>query len=243
MKKYFVLLTLLVPLNSVFAAVVDHDRMYKAYLANDMATWGRLLSEYVSIDTLTIEDKIDMSNYFYGYIATILKTEKKEHVERLISIWEGYLEDIEKSGVNSSTIHVYLSSIAAYRTSLYPMKALSYVKESLLELDLAKTINPENPLVVGLQGNVLFYMPKIMGGDKKKALECFQKAVRLHEENPNILYRWNECGIRLCLAQAYEKLDRKQEAIEVCRKTLEIVPDFSFMRDIYLPELLSRDKK
>lgn len=241
MKQTIAFFSLLFGLSgTVYAGIVDHDTMYDAYLNGDMEIWSQKLTEYTSSDNLTINDKIEISNYLYGYIGFILQDAKKPVIEHWLELWEKYLHDIEAAARIPSTLHVYRSSIAAYRTKLYPFKILMYARQSMDELEMALAENPKDPIAVGLKGNVLFYLPKMMGGDKDEAIEWYRHAIELHENNPDILYRWNVCGIRLCLAQAYEETDRRSFAVQVCKETLEIEPNFSYIRDTYLPKLLSK---
>ena len=56
-------------------------------------------------------------------------------------------------------------------------------------IDSAKSLNPDNPRIYYLQGNSIFYTPKLFGGGAKKALPYYEKAVSLYqnEKADNIL--------------------------------------------------------
>lgn len=235
------IMALLVSVGTLRAGVVDHEAMYTAFLAGDMTVWGERLAEYTATDNLTNEDKIDLSNYLYGYLGFILQKEEKPVLEHWTEVLEGYLDELEAASLIPSTVHVYRSSIAAYRTKIYPIKTLSYANKSLKELKNALAINPEDPIAMGLQGNVLFYLPKMMGGDKQEAIEWYSRAINLLESTSDTLYRWNLCGLRLCLAQSYEKTGRTDLAIKVCRETLAAEPRYAYIRDTYLPALLGAE--
>ncbi len=230
MKKTIVSILLLITTFKAFCGVVDHDIMYQAYLNNDMKRWGTEIQKYINQPDLTIDDKIDISNYFYGYVAAILETEKKNVIESLLKIWNSYLDEIEATKGNRADIHVYRAAISAYKFKLNPM-LLAQATRSLNELDKALNIDPNNFLAIGLKGNVKFYMP----GNKKDAIIWFERALE-NLDTANV-YRWNRCAITLCLAQAYEKTGNKEKAIKICQTILTEEPNFKYMRDIYYPSI------
>ena len=229
-KKLILSALLLITTLKSFCGIVDHDLMYRAYLDNDMQRWGAEIQKYIAQPNLTIDDKIDLSNYLYGYIAAILTTEKKSVIESLLKVWNGYLNDIEAAKGNRADVHVYRSAMAAYRFKLNPM-LLAQASRSLNELDRALHTDPNNFLALQLKGNVKFYMP----GNKKESITWFERALQQHDTT--ILYRWNRCAIALCLAQAYEKTGNREKAIQICETLLAQEPSFTYMRDTYLPSI------
>ena len=49
--------------------------------------------------------------------------------------------------------------------------------------------------------------------------------------------------MRLCIAQCYEKTGEVEKAIHTCQEILESIPDFSYIRDEYLPKLQQLARK
>lgn len=241
MRYIFVLiLALCCHLSDIKAGVVDHDRMFESYLAGDMAVWAEEIERCTKVDTLTVDDKLDLCNYLYGYIAVILKNEEKSRVEEWLSLWEGYLDAVERDGRALSVTQVYRSSVAAYRAMLYPIKALGYASQSIKTLDKALETDAENPLAIGLKGNMKFYMPAIAGGSKREALKLFIKALAIFDADCPVVYRWNYCSMQLCLAQAYEKTGDIDQAISIAQSVLAREPGYAYVRDVYLPSLLEK---
>ena len=230
LKKTTLIILLLIATLKATCGVVNHDIMFQAYLDNDMKRWGTEIQKYIAQPNLTIDDKIDLSNYLYGYIATILETEKKSVIESLIKVWNGYLDEIEAAKGNRADVHVYRSAIAAYKFKLNPI-LLTQATRSLNELDRALDTDPNNFLAIGLKGNVKFYMP----GNKKESIVWFERA--LEHLDTSAVYRWNQCAITLCLAQAYEKTGNPQKAAEIRETILKQYPNFTYMRDDYRPNI------
>ena len=238
-KTVIALIALLYSIRAL-SGVVDHNTMYQAYLDNNMSKWGTELKNYTTQPNLTIDDKIEISNYLYGYVAYLLAdidTNKKE-INLWLNLWDEYLNEIETSKGKRADIYVYRSAINAYKAKVKKGGMMIYGPRSLSELNNALNADPNNALANGLKGNTKFYMPSFVGGDKKEAIIWFEKALTLMANDNNLLYRWNRCAITLCLAQAYEKIGNKEKAIEICQTELQREPNFAYMHDIYLPSLM-----
>lgn len=230
MKKIILLALLLFATIKVSCGVVDHDVMFQAYLDNDMKRWGREIQKYIVRKDLTIDDKIYLSNYLYGYVAAVLESEKESVIESLIKVWEGYLKEIEAARGRRADVHVYRSAIAAYKFKLNSMLLAQGVR-SFRELDKAFDIDSNNFLVLQLKGNVKFYLP----GSKKESIVWFECAIK--NADTHVAYRWNRCAVIVNLAQAYEKIGNKAKAIEICKNALIEEPNFIYLRDVYYPSL------
>lgn len=239
MNKTIISLIILLCSLRAFAGVVDHNVMYQAYLDNNMAKWGSELRKYTSQPNLSVEDKMEISNYLYGYIASLLAnvSENRQELNQWIDLWDDYLDEIEKAIGKRADIYVYRSSNNAYKAKVKSGGMMVYGPRSLSDLNRALNLDANNALANGLKGNTKFYMPTFVGGDKKEAIKWFEKALNLMANNTSVVYRWNRCAITLCLAQAYEKTGNKQKAIEICTAELQREPNFAYMRDVYLPSL------
>ncbi|HAW49611.1 TPA: hypothetical protein DCX16_01470 [bacterium] len=91
---------------------------------------------------------------------------------------------------------------------IYGPRASKLIKKAL-ELD------PNNPEVYLAQGRSYLFTPRVFGGSKKKAIECFKKV-------SDILpgYHWSY----VWQGQAYLKMGRKNEAKEAFEKALSLEP-------------------
>ena len=221
------------------AGVVDHDVMYKAYLDNKIATWGIELKKYTASQQLSADDKLEISNYLYGYIAFLLIDieNNKSEINKWIDLWDEYLDEIEKAKGKRADVFAYRSANNAYKAKVRTGGVMIYGARSLNDLNRAMNCDANNIVAIELKGNTKFYMPSLVGGDKKEAIEWFEKALKIIDANPTPLYRWNRCAITLCMAQSYEKIGDKQKAIEICKKELLREPNFTYLRDVYLPSL------
>ena len=238
-KKITLTALLLIASLKAFCSIVDHDVMYHAFLNNKMEVWKTELTKYTSTPTLSVDDKLEICNYLYGYVATLLPEadKNKQEINGWIEIWEQYLADIKKASDKDAYVYVYRSTINVNKSKVKPGGMMVWGPRSFSELKRALTADPNNPIAISVKGNMLFYMPSFVGGDKREAIKWFENALTRLSESNDKTYRWNQCAIALCIAQAYETLGNKQKAIEVCTAELQREPNYSYMRDIYLPSI------
>jgi len=239
MKKTILTTLLLIASFKAFCGIVDHDLMYQAYLNNNMSVWKTELQKYTTSPNLTTTDKLEISNYLYGYVASLLidADKNKQEINTWIDLWEQYLNDIEKTTGKNAYVYAYRSAINVYKSKVKAGGMMVWGPRSFSELKRALGIDPNNPLASELKGNMLFYMPSFVGGDKAEAIKWFEKALAGIANNTDKTFRWNRCAITLCIAQAYEKTGNKQKAIEICNTLLQHEPNYTDIRNTYLPSL------
>ncbi len=240
MRKIFLITLAVFVSMASFAVKLDHDAFFNDYLTSNIHKWGDRIDEVLEYDNkqLTQRNMLEVSNYLYGYIAVLLDEEKDKKAKEYLERWELILDDMEKVDSLRPYVYVYRCSVCAYKITLSSIKAISLGPKAMNYIDKALELEPNNPLAVGLKGNMLFYMPKAFGGDKHEALELYLRTMKLFPENLDPLFRWNKCGIMLCIAQAYEKTDQLDKAIEYCEQILLVQPNFSYIKNEYLPQLI-----
>ncbi|MGN0235863.1 MAG: hypothetical protein ACI4BD_06095 [Paludibacteraceae bacterium] len=237
-EKYylFVLLTALLLCPAIIRAQYSDQDLYNAYLRRDMDQWKHYLDEN-AWQSLSLSEKKRYLNYEYGYIAPAIDT-KKPWAEDYLKAFESHVEEMyQAKHISEAHYYMYMSSICAYDFMLNRGHLFSSGVKSLKHVKKATELAPEDPFVLTLMANVEFYAPSGLGGDKKEALERFSKARRLFETTTAYEHLWNYASMRLCIAQCYEKTGDVEKAVHACQEILESIPDFSYIRDEYLPKL------
>lgn len=108
-------------------------------------------------------------------------------------------------------------------------------------IDYFSNPSPDRPEGWIENGNALYYMPKIFGGSKEKAMESYNKAIQLMEKDSEMVKRnWMYLNVLMVLGQSYEKTGNFQFAKITCEKVLRTEPDFTYMREELLPSLLNK---
>lgn len=227
--------------------IISALSIFEAYLSGDMSVWKTVI-DTTQWETLCDEDKVLLLNTEYGYVATYLddaptgikhsnkdKEQRQATAKLYLNQFTRHIEDA-KSIIPTSRYCMYLSSAYAYDFMM--TKNLKSGIKSFQLCKQAVEADSKDPLALTLQGNVEFYSPKILGGSKEKALKLFEEAQQIMLNDEQYKYCWNTPSLLHCIAQCYEKMDRKDDAIKQCQEILEIYPNFSFLKNTYLPSLL-----
>lgn len=213
--------------NAPFTAA-DQPLM-NAYLENDMPAW-RAFIHTTDWAQATQDERQRVLAYEYGYCAAMMETDKVE-AQKATQLFHSHVQTMEGL-LPKGYYEMYLSAIYAFEFKLgQSFHVFSILRYANKALELA----PNDPIIVGYMGNVLFYAPKGIG-DKKKALALFEKAATLFETS-QWKYCWNRPAMLLAAAQCYEKTGRKNEALSIANDLLNEFPNFTYIRDIYLPAL------
>ena len=125
-------------------------------------------------------------------------------------------------------------ALSKFKAISLGMKSIDYIEKSLEMNNSCINCHVE-------RGNQLFYTPGFVGGDKKKALKHYEKAVDLFKSNP--VYKrnnWFYLTTMTVLAQGYEELKEYDEAKRVYREILAYEPDYKWVKEELYPGLLKK---
>lgn len=234
MKKFIFSLALILSFSvTTTAGVVDHDKMFNAYLQGNLAIWHNELLKYVKNPNLTFTDRCEIANYLYGYIGFIAEDKSKKNTARyFMTFFQRYYEEMIKSANYKSLGYLYKAGAYGMKSKI-DGNVISNGTKSLSALSDAEDADPNNALAIGLRGNVKFYAPGILGGDKKKALNYFFKAIKILSVNTPKVFRWNYRALQLCVVEAYVQLGEKEKAEAYYKKVMKEEPDFLRLKKAY----------
>ncbi len=217
--------------SSICFAQYSDKQLYDAYLVRDMEVWERYIAS-VDVDTASVEERVRLLNYEYGYVAYSI-SQGHANARVLLDKFESNLEAL-RDVLPEATYLAYRCGMNSYELSLNKVRLAKYGKRIYSEIERAMSLNPHDPLVLAMKGNVEFYSPL---GDKTVALECYQRADSVYHARHTSHYLWNVRAVQMTLVQCLEKTGQHKAAIDKCHELLREEPNFHFIRDVYLPEL------
>lgn len=224
------------------ADTYSDEYLYNAYLRRDMNAWKQYLDD-TPWESCSVAEKKRYLNYEYGFIAPAIDN-KQPWAEDYLKAFERHVEEMYKARhIPEAHYYMYMSSVCAYDFLLHTGHLFSSGLKAFKHVRKATELAPDDPFVLTLMANVEFYAPSGFGGNKKEALERFQKAQRLFETTMDYKHLWNYASMRLCIAQCYDKTGETEKAVAVCQDILASIPDFEYVRDEYLPDLQRRAAK
>lgn len=200
-------------------AQYSNCQLYEAYITRDMSVWEHYIDS-ADWDSLDTEQRKQLLNYEYGFSAYMLGIDV-EKGKKLIQRFATHLEAI-KGELQEERYCAYLASFYTYQLALNRGQLVKYAKRIFSNIERAMELNPNDPFVLSMQGNVEFYSPF---GNKKTALGYYQKADSLYGIAGADYERWNRRAVQLTYIQCLDKQRRSDEAITLCEKLLAEEPN------------------
>lgn len=213
------LMPILLMVSSMCCAQYSNLQLYEAYTTRDMSVWEHYIdsAEWDSLDT---EQRKQLLNYEYGFSAYMLGVDV-EKGKQLIQRFASHLE-MMKGELPEERYCAYLASVYTYQLALDKSQLMKYAKGIFSNIQRAMELNPNDPFVLSMQGNVEFYSPF---GSKKTALEYFQRADSLYGISGTDYERWNRRAVQMTYIQCLSKQRRGEEAIALCEELLAEEPN------------------
>lgn len=236
-------LTIFFPLLFFFNQTIQSQnlyskQLYKTFISEEMYTWGGIIQKFEENENIvSLEDKLTLLNYYYGYIGYLLGVDEKEKGEIFLKKGEKLIEQILNIDSRNASAYAYKSAFCGWWISLDHSKAPILGPEFLIDNIKAYKLDSMNIQANTDRGNFFFYAPKFIGGDANKAVKLYSKAIFLMEQNGLDQENWQYFNSLILLGKAYTKAERFVEAEKVYEKMLAIEPDFSWVKDRLLPDL------
>lgn len=84
----------------------------------------------------------------------------------------------------------------------------------------------------------MYYAPPAVGGSKKEAIKSYSRAIELLETDMKKIHRWLYLNTLVGLAKSYRETGNRPMAVITLRKALEFEPEFKWVKERLLPEML-----
>jgi len=219
------------------------NTIYSAFVSGNMNKWENVIHTIeLSKNTNSIEQKLELINYYYGYTGYLIGKKELEKAEKLIEKGEKLINLVLHDSPKNATALSFKGSFLGFEIATCKYKAIFLGTESKNYVNKALAIDPDNIQAIIDKGNILYYAPKLLGGDKKEALTHFLKGVRILEKNKETDQNWVYLNLLSIIASAYEKTDKLVEAKQVYEKILSIEPNIGWIKNSLYPNLLAKIK-
>lgn len=212
--------------------------IYNSYINGDMNKWANVIHTIEQNgDAKTIDQKLELVSYYYGYIGYLLGIKNYEKAQLMIPKGEKLISQVLAVSPKNSTAYAFKGSFIGFRISMSKLKAITLGSESSANLKKGYEIDPQNIQVIVDKANALYHTPKLFGGDKNEALKLFQKSLKLIENSKNTTNNWFYLNVLTLTARAYESLNQNQQALQLYEKILLFEPDYKRVKNELLPAL------
>jgi tetratricopeptide (TPR) repeat protein len=216
------------------------EMIYRAFISEKMDLWGKAMeildTEYKLSGNINVLYELTLARY--GFIGYNLGIGNEQVATAQIELAEKQIGDLAAHPEYESSANAIQAALFAYRIAMAPWRALFWGRRSMNLIYSALEADPDNPQAWIEHGNAMFYAPRSLGGSKQEAIKSYGKAITLMEANMVDKHRWLYLNTLVALAKSYRETGNRQMAVRTYRKALEFEPEFTWVRDRLLPELL-----
>ena len=214
---------------------------YNTFINREMFKWGNIINTIENSKSVTtVDQKLELINYYYGYIGHLIGKKQFDVAGNMINKGEKIIHQVLVVSPRNPTAIAFKGSFLGFRMALNKIKAIGFGRESFALINKAYELDPQNVQANIDKGNILFYSPGLFGGDKEEALTYYLKGSRIIEKNKDTDQNWVYLNLLTVIAMAYDKTDKTVEAKLTCEKILRKEPNYKWVRDILYPRILEK---
>jgi tetratricopeptide (TPR) repeat protein len=215
LKRFTATTLALVLLSGAAYAAVDYSNVDRLYWhRNEGDNLAQSLSE---LDALLVQTPGDAGLLLRKGRSLIRRGEKIEKKSARLAVYveaESLLKRATESDPSSVDAHFWYGVAMGRRGETQGvLRSLFLIKPIRREMSEVVSLDPTHGGAHRVLGEILWQVPGFAGGDKKKALEEYETAVRL---DPRYTANYDT------LAQAYVHFGRKEDAIRVAKSVADV---------------------
>jgi hypothetical protein len=158
-----------------------HEKMksslYTLYKAGNYQTFKMMSNQ---LRKIADEEKTKWIPYYhaaYAHIMAAFLSKEKFEAEEFLNNGQEMIDNANKYSPNNSEIVALQGFLYQARIIVNPeARSQEYLHKAVKEYDQARFMNPENPRPYYLIGQILYRIPKQLGGNKENACAHFQRA-------------------------------------------------------------------
>lgn len=123
------------------------------------------------------------------------------------------------------------------------------IEQILATENEASAIAPDNPRLIWVRGPILWNSPPERGGGQDKAIQNYQRGLevcsKIKKSDDPLEPSWGKPELMMSLAYCYLNANSADvnAAERYARNALEIIPDWHYLRDILLPQIVAAKAK
>lgn len=237
MKTKFLILIFTVFSLSVYAENISKI-IYDSYVDKEMTIWKSVIDSLQvekELGKLSVDQKWELLNYQYGYVAWAISKKKtmKHEAEAYLDVAKENLSELVEVNGKTSLSNAYNAAFVAYEIGITPIKAPFIGLKCMKYGETALKQDSLNHFALIQYGNIMNYMPAAFGGSKDKALLYYKKAKEVMREDDS-LYKenWLYMNLILTIADIYKNKKDYEFTKQYYLEALELEPGYKFVEDL-----------
>jgi tetratricopeptide (TPR) repeat protein len=237
MKTKFLILIFTVFSLSVYAENISKI-VYDSYVDKEMTIWKSVIDSLQvekELGKLSVDQKWELLNYQYGYVAWAISKKKtmKHEAEAYLDVAKENLSELVEANGKTSLSNAYNAAFVAYEIGITPIKAPFIGLKCMKYGETALKQDSLNHFALIQYGNIMNYMPAAFGGSKDKALLYYKKAKEVMRGDDS-LYKenWLYMNLILTIADIYKNKKDYESTKQYYLEALELEPGYKFVEEL-----------
>ncbi len=240
-KKTVFIVLFLISTSLSINAQSEKKQIYKAFISGDMKEWKTVMDNFANKNPSTNAQKIELINFYYGYVAYQIAIGKKDEATIYLNKGEAIIDNLLKINTSNPDLYAYKGAFIGFKIGISPLKAPFIGRSSIQNVNKAIQLDPNNIQANIERANILYYSPSAFGGNKTEAKKYYLKAISLFESNGgNIKENWLYLSLMTSLAKIYTEERNYKDAKEMYEKILMIEPSYDYVKNELYPALLKK---
>lgn len=226
-KNYFLSIAILCIIITIpiSAKAEDYDKViYHAYVNNNSSDWESVLKELENQSLSTIDKKLQLVGYYYGFVGYLISKNKYNQAKKYIEKGNILIDEVLQESPENVTAYAYKGSFLSFSMAINKIKSLVLASKSMKYINKAYELDPENIQAITDKGNLTAYAPNFAGGDKKEAVKYYEQAISLLEKEKKTDENWFYLNLMVTLAQTYSDINENEKAEKLYLKILKKEP-------------------
>lgn len=224
-----------------FAQESYRQTTYEAYISGEMERWKPVIAAMEEENDTNVERRLELLEYYYGYIGYLLAEGRKDEAKVYISKGERLIDDILEANPANPDATAYKGSFIAYRFSINRLKAVVSGMESKRLIEKAYSEAPENVRAISEMANLCYYAPALFGRDRARGVRLYEKAARSMEETRADRANWFYLRLLTNIALHYDAVGDASKAAAAYEKILSAEPGYLWVKEELYPDFLARN--
>jgi tetratricopeptide (TPR) repeat protein len=212
--------------------------IYDSYINKDMTRWKAVIDSLQlekESGKLSIEQKWELLDYQYGYIAWAISKKKtmKHEAETYLDVAKDNLSELVEISGKTSLSNAFSAAFVAYEIGITPFKAPFIGLKCMKYGETALKQDSLNHFALIQYGNIMNYMPVAFGGSKDKAIVHYKKAKEIMRQD-ELLYKdnWLYMNLILTIADIYKNKKDYDTTKQYYLEALELEPGYKFVEEL-----------
>ncbi len=188
------------------------NNIYEYYINGNMDKWSSVISDLEKKQPLQLTEQLRLLGYYYGYTGFLTGKNRKKDAGVYIGKAEKIIDEKLKNNPSDATLLAYKGSFLGYKIMVDKKKKFLIGPKSMKYIKKAYETDPENLQAIVDMANFLYYAPGAFGGNKQRAIELYEKAIRKMENTNADSGNWFYLHLLIFLAKHHTEMGNRQKA-------------------------------